>query len=49
MATPAALVRCYAAQYRRQDDGKERALVVHIGHQRTAVVITQGEEMLFVK
>ena len=46
---PAALVRSYAAQYRRQDDGKERALVVHVGNQRTAVVITQGEEMLFVK
>jgi type IV pilus assembly protein PilM len=46
---PAALVRSYAAQYRRQDDGKERALLAHVGHQRTAVVIAQGEEMLFVK
>jgi len=46
---PAALARSYAAQYRRQDDVQERALLVHVGHQRTAVVITQGDEMLFVK
>ena len=46
---PAALVRTYAAQYRRQDDVNERALVVHIGSKRTAAVIAQGEEMLFVK
>ena len=46
---PAALIRSYAAQFRRQDDVNERALVIHVGHQRTAVVITQGDEMLFVK
>jgi type IV pilus assembly protein PilM len=46
---PAALVRSYAAQFRRQDDERGRALVVHIGHHRTAAVITQGDEMLFVK
>lgn len=46
---PAALVRTYAAQYRRQEDGNERALVVHVGHQRTAAVIAQADEMLFVK
>lgn len=46
---PAALVRSYAAQYRRQEDEKGRALVIHVGHLRTAAVITQGEEMLFVK
>jgi type IV pilus assembly protein PilM len=46
---PAALVRSYAAQFRRQADVQGRALVIHIGHQRTAVVITQGDEMLFVK
>ncbi len=46
---PAALIRSYAAQFRRQGDVHERALVIHVGHQRTAVVITQGDEMLFVK
>ncbi|MFN0021543.1 MAG: pilus assembly protein PilM [Pirellulaceae bacterium] len=46
---PAALIRCYAAQFRRQEDAQERAMIVHVGHQRTAVVITQGDEMLFVK
>ncbi|MGI8977861.1 MAG: pilus assembly protein PilM [Pirellulaceae bacterium] len=46
---PAALVRSYAAQFRRQEDFNGRALVIHIGHQRTAVVITQGIEILFVK
>ncbi len=46
---PAALVRTYAAQFRRQDDVHERALLIHMGHQRTGVVITQGDEMLFVK
>jgi type IV pilus assembly protein PilM len=46
---PAALVRSYAAQFRRQEDTQERAMILHMGHQRTAVVIAQGEEMLFVK
>ncbi len=46
---PAALARCYAAQFRREDDKNERALIVHIGYSRTAAVIAQGAEMLFVK
>jgi type IV pilus assembly protein PilM len=46
---PAALARNYAAQCRRGDDFKQRALVVHVGFARTAAVITQGDEMLFVK
>lgn len=46
---PSALVRAYAAQYRRDEDRKSRSLVVHIGHSRTAAVIAQDEEMLFVK
>jgi type IV pilus assembly protein PilM len=46
---PAALVRSYSAQYRRDDDKLARALLVHIGYTRTAVVIAQADELLFVK
>jgi type IV pilus assembly protein PilM len=46
---PAALVRSYAGQFRRDDDRKARALMVHIGYSRTAAVIAQGEDLLFVK
>ena len=46
---PAALARNYASQCRRGEDLKQRALVVHVGFARTAAVITQGDEMLFVK
>jgi type IV pilus assembly protein PilM len=46
---PCALVRSYAAQYRRDDDRLQRALLLHVGYHSTAVVITKGEEPLFVK
>jgi type IV pilus assembly protein PilM len=46
---PAALVRSYAAQYRRDDDRSARSLLVHVGYSRTAALIAQGEELLFVK
>jgi type IV pilus assembly protein PilM len=46
---PAALVRSYAAQYRRDDDKLARALLVHIGYTRTAALIAQADELLFVK
>jgi type IV pilus assembly protein PilM len=46
---PAALVRCYAHQFRREEDRKARSLVVHIGYGRTAAVIAQGTDLLFVK
>jgi type IV pilus assembly protein PilM len=46
---PAALVRSYAAQYRRDDDRQARALLVHIGYSRTAAIVAQGDELLFVK
>lgn len=46
---PAALVRSYAAQYRRDDDRQARALLVHIGYSRTATIVAQGDELLFVK
>jgi type IV pilus assembly protein PilM len=46
---PAALVRTYAAQSRRDEDREARSLLVHIGYSRTAALVTQGEELLFVK
>lgn len=46
---PAAIVRCYSSQYRREEDRTARALVVHIGNTRTAATIAQGGELLFVK
>jgi type IV pilus assembly protein PilM len=46
---PAALARSYAAQYRRDQDRQERALVVHVGYSRTAALIVQSDELLFVK
>lgn len=46
---PSALVRSYAGQFRRDEDAGQRALMVHIGSARTAAVIAQGDEMLFVK
>ncbi len=46
---PAALVRSYAAQFRRDDDRKARALLVHVGYLRTAAVIAQCDDLLFVK
>jgi len=46
---PAALARCYAAQYRRDEDRQSRALIVHVGYSRSAALVVQGEELLFVK
>jgi type IV pilus assembly protein PilM len=46
---PAALVRSYAAQYRRDDDRQARALLIHVGHSRTAAIVAQDDELLFVK
>jgi type IV pilus assembly protein PilM len=46
---PAALVRSYAMQYRRDDDRQARALLVHIGYSRTAALVAQGDDLLFVK
>ncbi|ADB18291.1 type IV pilus assembly protein PilM [Pirellula staleyi DSM 6068] len=46
---PAALARAYSSQFRREDDLLQRALVVHIGYSRSAVTITQGADLLFVK
>lgn len=46
---PAALLRCYVKQYRRDEDRQQRALFVHIGATNTVAVIAGGADVLFVK
>ena len=46
---PAALLRSYTMQYRRDEDQKVRSLLVHFGNGGTLVVIVQGDDILFVK
>ncbi len=46
---PLALMRCHAAQFRRDDDHKQRAMFVHMGATTTAVIIASGPEILFIK
>ncbi len=46
---PVALVRCYARQFRREDDKQQRSVYVHVGATNTAVVIARGDDALFVK
>jgi len=46
---PAALLRSYASQFRREQDQRERAILVHIGQASTAVVIAEGDNALFIK
>lgn len=46
---PAALVRCYAKQFRRDEDQRQRALFAHLGAASSVVVIAHGTDVLFVK
>ncbi len=46
---PLALVRCYAWQFRRDEDRQQRAMFVHVGTTSTLVVIARGAEPLFIK
>lgn len=48
-AEPCALVRSYNTQYRRDEDRQQRAMIIHMGYHSTAVLITKGDEPLFVK
>ncbi len=48
-AEPLALLRCYANQFRRDEDKDQRAIFVHIGATNTAVIIAQGGDPLFIK
>lgn len=46
---PAAILRSYCNQYRRESDITDRVLYVHIGNTTTVVVIAEGEKILFIK
>ena len=46
---PAALLRVYQRQYRREVDQTTRTMFVHMGNATTSVFITQGDEILFIK
>ncbi len=46
---PTALLRSYAAQFRRADDQEACSMFVNIGARQTLVVIAQAEAPLFVK
>ena len=46
---PGALLRCYARQFRREEDHQQRAMFVNVGASSTTVVIAQGSDAMFVK
>ena len=46
---PAALLRSYAKQFRRDNDKSQRAMFVRLGTSHTTVVIAQDTEVFFVK
>jgi type IV pilus assembly protein PilM len=48
-AEPLALLRGYAAQFRREADHQQRTLYVHLGYSRLAILIGEGEQVFFVK
>ena len=46
---PAALLRCYSKQFRRDDDQDRRVLLVNIGASNSTVVIAKGSDAMFIK
>jgi type IV pilus assembly protein PilM len=46
---PAAILRCYSHQFRRDDDQQRRIMILNIGASSTAVVIARGTDTIFVK
>ncbi len=46
---PAALLRCYCRQFRRDDDQQRRMMFVNIGASSTVTVIARGSDAVFVK
>lgn len=46
---PAAIVRSYSLQFRRDADRDRRVMFVHVGYSKSVVVIAHGDRILFVK
>ena len=48
-AEPAALLRGYSRQFRRDEDRESRMLFVHLGSTQSVAVIAEGTNILFIK
>ena len=46
---PAALLRCYARQFRRDEDQQQRSMFVNLGASNSVVVIARGADAMFIK
>ena len=46
---PAALLRCYARQFRRDDDQRRRVMFINVGASTTRLVIAEGPDAMFIK
>ncbi len=46
---PAALLRCYRKQFRRDADANNRMMFINVGASTTTVVIARGSDAMFVK
>lgn len=46
---PAALLRCYRKQFRRDSDQNNRMMFINMGASTTTVVISRGSDAMFVK
>ncbi len=46
---PAAVLRCYSRQFRRDDDQQRRMMLINIGASNTVAVIARGADPMFVK
>jgi type IV pilus assembly protein PilM len=46
---PGAMLRCYAKQFRRDQDQQQRAMFVNVGASSTTVVIARGSQAMFMK
>ena len=46
---PAALLRGYVTQLRRDEDRTCQLLLVHVGYSNTAVIISHGDDVVFLK
>jgi type IV pilus assembly protein PilM len=48
-AEPVSLLRAHCKQFRRDADYEQRWMFVHIGYEKTIVVISEGQHVLFIK
>lgn len=46
---PLAILRAFTRQHRREADEQDRVIYVHVGYSNTAVIIAEGQQVLFIK